>query len=57
MIKQGRPLETPKKTLLKFLAGVSTLIATVVTDLEFWSDGDNSVNRSAMDALRYSIKY
>ncbi len=53
MIKQGGD---PKKTFFKFLAGVSTTIAAVADAMDFrvLTDEDNSVNRSAMDALRYS---
>jgi hypothetical protein len=44
--------------LFKFLAGVSTTIAAaaVATASEFCTDEDNSVIKSAMDALRYSKK-
>jgi hypothetical protein len=40
----------------KFLAGVSKTIAAVAGPSEFSTDEDNIVNRSAMDALRYSKK-
>jgi hypothetical protein len=57
MIKQGETTK-PQKTLFKFLAGVSKTIAPMQSPLpsEFCTDEDNSVNRSAMDALRYSKK-
>ncbi len=59
MIKQGGDhYRNPKKTLFKFLAGVSKIIAAVASPRpsEFCTDEDNIVNRSAMDALRYSEK-
>jgi hypothetical protein len=44
--------------LKKFLAGVSKTIAAVAVATAFrvLTDEDNIVNRSAMDALRYSKK-
>ncbi len=47
-----------QKTLFKILAGVSKIMAAFAfaTAFEFCTDEDNSVNRSAMDALRNSKK-
>ncbi len=58
MIKQGETTRNPKKTFFKFLAGVSKTIAAVAVarPSEFCTDEDNIVNRSPMDALRYSKK-
>ena len=44
MIKQGGEKKNQKTTF-----------AAVATPSEFYTDADNSVNRSAMNALRYSI--
>ncbi len=57
MIKhKGETTRNPKKTFFKFLAGVSKTIALSPSPRpsEFCTDEDNIVNRSAMDALRYS---
>jgi hypothetical protein len=45
-----------QKTLFKFMAGVRTTIAAVAMPSEFYTDENNSVNRSAMNTLRYSKK-
>ena len=57
-LNKGETTRNPKKTFFKFLAGVSKTIAAVAvaTASEFCTDEDNIVNRSAMDALRYSKK-
>ncbi len=59
MIKQGgRPLETPKKPSLNSWQGSAklSLLSPSQWPSEFCTDEDNTVNRSAMDALRYSKK-
>ncbi len=59
MIKQGgRPLETPKKPCLNSWQGPAepSPPSPLPPPSEFCTDEDNSVIRSAMDALRYSKK-
>ncbi len=53
---RGRPLETPKKLSLNSWQGSAKLSPLSPSPLpsEFCTDEDNIVNRSAMDALRYS---
>jgi hypothetical protein len=55
---RGRPLETPKKPCLDSWQGSAKLSPPLPSPppSEFCTDEDNSVNRSAMDALRYSKK-
>ncbi len=56
MIKQGgRPLETPKKPCLNSWQGSAQLSPPSPSPppSELFTDEDNSVIRSAMDALRY----
>jgi hypothetical protein len=51
-------METPKKPCLNFWQGSAKLSPPSPSPppSEFCSDKDNSVNRSAMDALRYLKK-
>ncbi len=51
-----RPLETPKKPCLNSWQGSAQLSSPSPPPSEFCTDKDNSVIRSAMDALRYSKK-
>jgi hypothetical protein len=55
---RGRPLETPKTPCLHSWQGSAKLLPLSPSPplSEFCTDEDNSVNRSAMDALRYSKK-
>jgi hypothetical protein len=57
-LTRGRPLETPKKPTLNSWQGSAQLSppSPLPPLSEFCTDEDNIVNRSAMDALRYSKK-
>jgi hypothetical protein len=51
MINKGETTRNPQKTLLKFLARVSTTIAAdavATAPLEFCTDEDNSVDKSGI---------
>jgi hypothetical protein len=55
---RGRPLETPKKPSSNSWQGSAKLspLSPSPRPSEFCTDEDNIVNRSAMDALRFSKK-
>ena len=57
-LTRGRPLETPQKPCLNSWQGSAQLLPPSPSPppSEFCNDEENSVNISAMDAMRYSKK-
>ncbi len=54
MINKGETTRNPQKTLFNSWQASAKLSPPSPSPSEFCTDEDNSVNRSAMDALRYS---